>query len=1049
MTKRFDLPPEKAANFSQRVRETLMTYLGKQGDPLDRGLTLRDLIRIGILSIKPGNSLQPGQEIPPIEPGPVTGREPDLTPPPTPSGFAVSAAITNVFIEHDEPLYRQGGGHFRTRVYGATRTQGQPAPTFDQAVEIAQFFGTVYAYPTTPATTWHLWIKWETRDGVLSADPAGGTNGLDVRTGEDVDLLLQALTGQITEDQLYSDLGNRIDLVDGPTSLQGSVAQRILTESQARAAADQSLGSSITTLQNTTSTQATQISQLGTRTTTAESNITNLQTTTTNQATQISQLSTTVSGNTAAIQQEATTRASADNTLFAQYTVKVDVAGLVSGFGLASTANNATPTSQFGVRANQFYVAPPSLSSSTDPSLLWGTRSANAAIFSGYFLVAGDAGLTAVSQDGLNWTSSNALALTTWGASAAARAISRGAEVFLVAGDSGHVATSADGLTWIYQGALRATSWGTSAACLAVARSPEQFLAVGQSGRAAISSDGITWSYQSALSATTWGTSAANAALWALDQFIVAGASGHVATSPDGLEWTHQPGLRGTTWGTSAAVNALAWSGSVLLAVGAGGRVATSSDTQEWIYHETLIATEWGSGNVNAAIWDGVQFVILGDGGRVATSPDGQEWTYQGQLAQTTWGSNAGRALVFGLGRTLAAGANGASASSADAQTWEPGFLSTSSNLYEGYVWRDTSVTPAVTRYRSGSTWASSPSNLPFVIQATPTTLNGTLVPPGVYMDAAYIRNGTITNAKIGNAAIDDAKIANLSASKIIAGSIAVGEHIQSAGYIPGSEGWRIGGNGVAEFSNAVVRGTVFASAGEIGGNSLGSTFIQSSNYSAGSAGWRLQSDGALEANTGTFRGSIVGGNVMGGDFTSYNWPPSGGTGFYLGPEGLRLGNTSGNSGRFFQVTSAGNISAPGFSVTNGTLTINEANVIDTLQVAGNAITFPNGSNSNGSFQAVSVTLKATGKIICIVSANILAISGNTSQATVSLRARIDGQDGPEVGVSLASGFSGSVTAIHIRERGSGSYACTGVVSISGGQRNIGACGVVAIGAAR
>ena len=50
-------------------------------------------------------------------------------------------------------------------------------------------------------------------------------------------------------------------------------------------------------------------------------------------------------------------------------------------------------------------------------------------------------------------------------------------------------------------------------------------------------------------------------------------------------------------------------------------------------------------------------------------------------------------------------------------------------------------------------------SAYPFVIQASPATVNGVYVPAGVYIDAAYIKNGTITNAKIGDAAIDSAKI--------------------------------------------------------------------------------------------------------------------------------------------------------------------------------------------------------------------------------------------------------------------------------------------------
>ncbi|MBT8449405.1 MAG: DUF1983 domain-containing protein [Gammaproteobacteria bacterium] len=63
-------------------------------------------------------------------------------------------------------------------------------------------------------------------------------------------------------------------------------------------------------------------------------------------------------------------------------------------------------------------------------------------------------------------------------------------------------------------------------------------------------------------------------------------------------------------------------------------------------------------------------------------------------------------------------------------------------------------------------------ATVPFVVQASSTTLNGETVPAGVYMAEAFIKNGAITNAKIGNAAIDDAKIANLSAGKITSGTI-------------------------------------------------------------------------------------------------------------------------------------------------------------------------------------------------------------------------------------------------------------------------------------
>lgn len=62
----------------------------------------------------------------------------------------------------------------------------------------------------------------------------------------------------------------------------------------------------------------------------------------------------------AALQEEQSVRANADGELQAQYTVKVDVNGYVAGFGLASTANDAAPESEFYVRADAFAIASPS-----------------------------------------------------------------------------------------------------------------------------------------------------------------------------------------------------------------------------------------------------------------------------------------------------------------------------------------------------------------------------------------------------------------------------------------------------------------------------------------------------------------------------------------------------------------------------------------------------------------------------------------------------------------------------------------------------------------
>jgi hypothetical protein len=559
---RKDLPSPNTSNWSQRVTEEVRVLMGKMGSVSDRALTIGNLPGLG--GFIPGGI------------GGGTGGsgayEPDLTPPPTPTGFSLSAAISHVFVEHDAPLYAMGHGHAKTILYGAKRAAGDPPPTFSNAVVLAEFTGIVWAYPSDPATTWHMWIFWESVDGVRSSIPAGGTNGLTATTGQDVSLLLDALTGQITESELFSALGARIALIDG--SGPGSVNARVATE--------------------------------------------------------------------------ANTRSTVDGYLGAQQTVRVDVAGHVAGYGIAGSSpdgTGASATSSFGVRANTFFVAPPSLVQATAPT----------------------------------------------------------------------------------------------------------------------------------------------------------------------------------------------------------------------------------------------------------------------------------------------------------------------DNLYDGFVWVDTSVTPNITRYRSGGTWTIVPPMLPFVIQTTPTTINGVPVPAGVYMADAYIRNGTITNAKIGNLAVDDAKIANLSVSKILAGSMVVGQYITSANYISGVQGWAINAAGTAEFSNAVVRGGVYASYGAIGGILIGGGNVYSANYVYNSSGFALFQDGWIHASNVRLRGSI-----MGGSFDGYGWPASGG-GYYLGAEGLLVGNPNvGN--RYFQLDSFGNVYAPNFSIINGTayfngggtfsgnlsaangtfsgsLTADAVNAVNTINIAGQTVT--------------------------------------------------------------------------------------------------------------
>ena len=118
----------------------------------------------------------------------------------------------------------------------------------------------------------------------------------------------------------------------------------------------------------------------------------------------------------------------------------------------------------------------------------------------------------------------------------------------------------------------------------------------------------------------------------------------------------------------------------------------------------------------------------------------------------------------------------------------------------------------------------------PFYHLTAPTVINGVTIPAGTYLQTAFIQDASISTAKIQNLAVDNAKIASVSANKLTAGSVRVGEYIQSTGFMSRASGWRIDGNGDAEFNNLFIRangtfgGELVAATGTFGGRLLAGT---------------------------------------------------------------------------------------------------------------------------------------------------------------------------------------------------------------------------------
>jgi hypothetical protein len=156
----------------------------------------------------------------------------------------------------------------------------------------------------------------------------------------------------VTTQALDAYLNSAIDLVTGPAEAPGTLAAAyaaISSESTTRNQADQALAQQITSLSATLGNNYATFTYVGQ----AIAGINSAS------STFLQQLNATVGVNTVSLQ----TQAQTINGLSAQYTVKIDNNGHVSGFGLASTAINGVPFSSFVVSVNDFAVASPGATS--------------------------------------------------------------------------------------------------------------------------------------------------------------------------------------------------------------------------------------------------------------------------------------------------------------------------------------------------------------------------------------------------------------------------------------------------------------------------------------------------------------------------------------------------------------------------------------------------------------------------------------------------------------------------------------------------------------
>ena len=179
-----NLPPnlEKELYSSlQSFKEALAVRLGQAGDPLDRAVTVRELIDSGVAKKRANKNFDPATDTTDFIPNDSTVE--DLSSPPAPTGLTASSTFTEVIIDWNPATY---SNHAFTEVYRSR----------DDEVGGAQLVTTTSSFITTDVVgynqTYYYWVRFVSTAGVRG--PFNGTNGARADTLEDIGAVMSQLS---------------------------------------------------------------------------------------------------------------------------------------------------------------------------------------------------------------------------------------------------------------------------------------------------------------------------------------------------------------------------------------------------------------------------------------------------------------------------------------------------------------------------------------------------------------------------------------------------------------------------------------------------------------------------------------------------------------------------------------------------------------------------------------------------------------------------------------------------------------------------------------
>ena len=215
--------------YLEALAEAVEIRLGRRGDPIDRAVTLRELIDSGLAKSLASNPYDPNN--PGSSPG--FGPDPVVNPgiPTAPTGLTANGAYSQINLFWDMPVY---GNH------GNTELWSHPSDSIGDATLTGVSSGKHYIDAVGSSVTRYYWVRHVSTSGVIG--PYNATAGTGATTAADVEHLLDVLNESITSSELATDLSTPIGNLPQNTALAISNettarSAALVTEATARAAA--------------------------------------------------------------------------------------------------------------------------------------------------------------------------------------------------------------------------------------------------------------------------------------------------------------------------------------------------------------------------------------------------------------------------------------------------------------------------------------------------------------------------------------------------------------------------------------------------------------------------------------------------------------------------------------------------------------------------------------------------------------------------------------------------------------------------------------------